>query len=781
MLERIQKIENVGSYNRAVAGGLAFTPVSVIYGENRNGKSTLCDILYSLSLNEPKLILDRKSIIRNQLPDTIRQKVELKFSGKQQAITFQNSQWDSQPPEDSNLYIFDHGFIHRNVMAGSTYSRENSANISGFILGENISAFEALEARNQQLRADKRTLANYRRGIETHEIDNFNTFIALPKPTQTLLELDAEIEASKIVQEGIATQITNITQVTRRANLSDLSDGVSINNTSEIINNCLALSMDNVHEASKAIVTAHKYKVSNKESFNGWAANGVTHLDEDCPFCGQELDAQAQELIESYRTAFDDAFQQFVTTTKSEVDRLRTKVLIQLDIEGLSQKHNQNIATLATYSEDSVNEKIEGNDLRELLDERFKSVVEALQVLNKESALTDRTVQSALTCKYDIPYTAVDPIEFGDLENKVTDFNEALQKYSETKESLNAMLIEFKDGQDVANLREKKRLEIAKNATVDLNRTRLNLDALCVQFNNLKVQIDEEQISYDTDKTTLEQAQEEFLNTYFVEINTLFRRVGSTDFEISRNINRGGTRTVYDLEVKFKGQLIDNSKLHCLFSESDRRALALCIFLAKIKQLSNADKAKAVLVMDDPVTSFDGERISSILLILFMLKPSIKQMIITTHYKGMASAIMKQFDDVTALKIIQTHVGSKFIETTKAEMTASPHDEMYAEIMSFIERRTQDNKLGKLRLFIEDEMRQRYKLPLVNLNLTERDTFNDCINALGNNGYIEQGVANSIHGYRNTLNEPAHVLALWSLEDSRAYAEGMMEFIYKDL
>lgn len=781
MLERIQKIENVGNYSRALAGGLPLGPVSVIYGENRNGKSTLCDILYSLSLNDPQLVLDRKSIIQGQEPASIDQLVELKFSDRQQAVKFRNSEWDSQPPEESNLYIFDHGFIHRNVMAGTKYSRENSTNVSGFILGENVAAFDALEVRNQQLRADKQTLGKHKRGLEHHEIGNVETFVALPVPTKTLAELDAEIQVSKLAQEQIATQITNTTQITQRANLNSLSNDVSITTTSQAINNCLALSMEDVHEASEAIVTTHKYKVNKKKSFNGWAANGIEQLNEDCPFCGQKLGVEAQELIESYRTAFDGAFQTFVKETKAEVTRLRTEILVDVNIEQLTEVHENNIATLDTYSEDAIRNKLNEFDYVVLLAQRFEFITEALQTLIGESAITNETISAALIGKYDTPYNAINLIDFDNLQAKIDDFNGAIQNYSEVIELVNAMLIEFKDSQYVADLLEMKRLESVNETGITSSRKRLNLDALCVQYHNLKEQIATDKKNYDTDKTVLELAQNAFLNTYFVAINGLFTRIGSTDFEISRNINNGGVRTIYDLEVKFKGQIVDNTKLHCLFSESDRRALALCIFLAKIQQLSVEDKAKAILIMDDPVTSFDSERISSILHILFTMKPTIKQMVITTHYKGMASAIMKLFDDVSAMKIIHTHAGSSFIATTKAEMAATAHDEHYTEIMNFVGRTTLDNKLDKLRLFIEDEMRQRYKLPLIGLNLTERDTFNDCINGLKDNNFIEENVAISIHGYRNTLNQPAHVLALWSLEDSRAYAEQMMNFIYNEL
>ena len=78
MLERIQKIENVGNYGQARAGQFLLGRVSVIYGENRNGKSTLCDILYSLSVNDPQLVLDRKSVVQGQEPDAINPQIELR-------------------------------------------------------------------------------------------------------------------------------------------------------------------------------------------------------------------------------------------------------------------------------------------------------------------------------------------------------------------------------------------------------------------------------------------------------------------------------------------------------------------------------------------------------------------------------------------------------------------------------------------------------------------------------------------------------------------------------
>ncbi|MEY0175640.1 AAA family ATPase [Providencia rettgeri] len=781
MLERIQIIDNIGNYSRVRSGSITFSDVNVIYGENRNGKSTLCDIFYSLSINNPQLILDRRSIIPNQVASQIQQKVELKFEGQGPTVKFVNSTWDSQPPENSKLYIFDHGFIHRNVMTGFTSSRENSTNLSGFILGENATQFEALEVRNQQLRADRRTLTTYKSQLETHELGDFDTFIASPKPIKTLQELEEDIRKSRISQQTLTTQIHNIDQVIRRANLDGISSLYSIDDKARRINYCLALSMENVHEASKAMVAAHKTHIAHNDSFDGWAAKGLTHLSEDCPFCGQTLSDNAQSLIESYRTAFDDAFQQFVVQVKQSVTLLQREILVDLSLETLIQKHERNLTILDDYHEESIRTQLEERCFTQQLNDKFEHIIRILPEIEHSITATNLIVETSLAEKYDVPYNPVTAIDFNEIQSKLDILNHSLSEYLVIIHAANEILTDFKNTQDVTVLLARKQQEEQNELAIMKEHKRLHLDSQCTQYIDLKAHIEASQIIYDRDKSELEQAQEIFLDTYFTEINTLFRTIGSSQFDISRRINRSGARTVYDLQVKFKGQLIDNSKLHCLFSESDRRALALCIFLAKVHQLSDEDKRKAILVMDDPVTSFDNERISNILRILFALKPSIKQMIITTHYKGMASAIMKKFNDAKALKIIQTAHGSSFIESTKEDMTATAHDERYMEIMSFVNRDTLDNKITKLRPFIEDEMRQRYRLPLESLNLTGSNTFNECIEALKNHNYIDGTVARLLHDYRTTLNLPAHELELWSLEDSRSYAEEMMNFIYNTL
>lgn len=782
MLERIQLIDNVGNYFQVNAGSIQFQPVNVIYGENRNGKSTLCDIFYSLALNNPQLILDRKSIIVNQPPSDINQTVKMKFSGQTRAIEFKNSNWDSIPPDDSRLYIFDHGFIHRNVMTGVNYTRENSTNMSGFILGENATQFEALEIRNQKLRNDRKDLTSIKSQLNTHGVGNVDNFVSMPLTEKTAEELNLELQASKEKQIALNTQISNIDHVIRRPILENIGIIRAIKDNLLSINTCLSLNMENVHEVSRAIVDEHKNKVANTNLFNGWASNGLKHLQDDCPFCGQDLKESAQVLIESYKTAFDTTFQIFLRGISTQVSSLLKINLVDSNFGSVKEQHLRNLNLLQnTYIEREIQSRIHTENFIEQFAQKFERLEYVFSELEQTNSEFDVVIRTSLEQKSQTPYNSIDPIDFTNLEAKFNEYCLLVGEYNDIKSAVNHILNQFKESQDVTLLKGLLNEEVSNEEALTKFKKRHDLDGLCTSYINLKTQCESDQISYDTDKTTLENAQNEFLDTYFIEINTLFRKIGSSDFGISKSINRSGTRTVYDLEVTFKGCPIDRNKLHCLFSESDRRALALCIFLAKIHQLPPIERAKAILVLDDPVTSFDNERISSILRILYTLNNSIKQLIITTHYKGMASAVMKKFSDAQALKIVQLENGSMLVKATKDEMTATAHDERYMEIIDFIERRTTDNKFTKLRPFIEDEMRQRYRLSLSKIGLNDRTSFNDCIEGLKNNAYISDPVAESLHDFRTTLNLPAHELDLWTVDDSRSYAEQMMDFIYCEL
>ncbi|PNG62859.1 hypothetical protein CRN61_09175 [Vibrio vulnificus] len=775
MLRRIRKIEGIGSYHSARAGGTQFSDVNIIYGENRNGKSTLCDIFYSLATNNPELIKDRKAIPR-QGTTANPMKVEFQFDNAPTSV-FANEAWGPGLPADCELHIFDHNFIHRNVMSGTVNNRENSENISNFILGEeNTERFEALKAEKEALATTNTSLRTAKAALEANGINDVAAYVASELPTESIEELNVAIAASIAKQESLTVQIGSVTQSKARKNLKEISTAFDITAASNEINECLATSMEEAHTDAKTLVQAHMEHLKDQNGFKGWASSGLTHLDESCPFCGQELQGESLELIESYKVAFNEAFSNFIRDTKASATQLLTKQLITIDEQAINQVHEENKRALELYPEQSVIEQIA--ELIPLIDDKYEAVQASIGQLNVKHNELKPQVFELLNVKIETAYNAVDAIDFSPLQSAIDSFNDTKEAYKVVIDSINEKLIEFKDGLNSEALTATKAAENMNEKALENKKLRHTLEEKCATYRQLSTQAEQDQEAYNHNKATLEASQEEFLDNYFDEINLLFQSLGSRNFNISRRQNNGGRKIVYDLEVSFNGIAIPRNKMNCLFSESDRRALALCIYLAKIKKLSAEDRAKAILVMDDPVTSFDNERISSILNKLYEISPSIKQLFITTHYRGMAATAIKKFANTSALKIVKVANGSDFAATTEAEMTATEHDDAYNEITAFINSEIHDNKILILRPFLETELRHRYKDQLRANGATLRTDFSVCIDTLKNNDIITEAVATEIHSFRTTLNPPMHELMEMNIEDVRHIATNMMDLIY---
>lgn len=412
----------------------------------------------------------------------------------------------------------------------------------------------------------------------------------------------------------------------------------------------------------------------------------------------------------------------------------------------------------------------------------FQSIELALSDLYDTNDSVAKTIENDLNYKYEVPYSSLPPIDFTQLKSKFSIFDNSIAEYNSVKDKINVELDRFKASQNTVVLQNSVDTEANAEKLLLSQRKRLDMNEDCIEFSGLCSDLQAAEDEYKERKAKLEEDQEEFLNNYFDEINRIFSSIGTKNFEISRGTNNIGTRTVYELKVSFKGENINKDKFHCIFSESDRRALALSVYFAKINKLPDDERLKAILIMDDPVTSFDSERITSILGILYRLKSHVKQLIVTTHYKGMASSMMMKFSkEASAIKIIQTQNGSILKQATEAEMTETAHNKRYNEIMDFVERRTNEDKIEQLRVFVEAEMRSRYKRQLISLNLNEKSGFNDCLKALKDKSYITESSFLSLDDLRGSLNVPSHNIQHRSLEDSRSYAEDMMKTIYNEI
>jgi wobble nucleotide-excising tRNase len=780
MLERIKLLQGIGNFSSTRPSAIKLNKVTVLYGENRYGKSTICDVFHSLATDNPSYITSRQTIPLNE---TKPQKVELAFvnaAGANVVSTFENGSWVAKNPDCSKLYVFDQSFIHRNVITGQKPERANSECMTGFILGEaNTALFQALAVMKTNLANAKRELSTIETQFTSRFVANIPQYVESATPTQTKQELLVSNSAIENAKQQLIGNIQNIDVLKRRYNILAVGTQVNFSPQFESINTILASSLQNVHQGSLNVLQSHMDDhVNHAATFKGWASQGVSHIEDDCPFCGQVLNNDASNLIGAYQQAFNAEFDSFNSQTRQTLNSLRLPFLLPQTREQIVQQHQANKGVFEQYVEPQVTGNATLTPLSAQLEDKHIALLAQFDALLMNCEAATEFWLPRLEQKLATPYEQAQGISFEHFNASYLAYNQAIFEYWQVAEQINNIFNAFKASLDVVQLNAQVTELNRQQGVLKLGVSRIELDPFCISYKQKVAGITTLEAAYARQKIHLEQSQSVYLDSYFTYINSLFQELGSNDFEIIKVPNNRGRQVVYDLKVKFKGQDIPADKVNTIFSESDRRALALCIFLAKVITLTPVEKGKAILVMDDPVTSFDNERITLILNKLDEVQTTIKQLIITTHYKGMAAKAAKKFRGcVTTVKLVHG-VDTCTIQAIDAEkMMATDHDMAFDRIKAFVARETNNDILTTLRPFFEHEIRHRYKKQLQDLNVAKED-ISVCTRTLKDNGIMSVDLETRISAIRDSLNTPMHELGDNGIDNTRSLATSILDVIY---
>lgn len=127
MLQEIRFIQSIGHFEEAKPlQNTRLGPCTLIFGENGWGKSTVADILRSLSTNNPSILAGRTT-----LNVTVPQKAILHVAG--QNAVFQNGAWSCPRPA---VTVYDSSFVNYKVYSGDIVSAEHLKNQYGLLVGE---------------------------------------------------------------------------------------------------------------------------------------------------------------------------------------------------------------------------------------------------------------------------------------------------------------------------------------------------------------------------------------------------------------------------------------------------------------------------------------------------------------------------------------------------------------------------------------------------------------------------------------------------------------------
>jgi wobble nucleotide-excising tRNase len=600
MIRKILAIKNVGVFSSYGAGrDVEFRRLTIIFGENGRGKTTLTAIFRSLQTGNAHYILGRRNLNAADPP-------EVSILLATQKATFSKGTWDALL---TDMEVFDDAFVHQNVHAGDCVDHEHKKNLYRVIVGEEGVKFaECVDDLDSGIKEANKVIANKRAILAIHVPSglSLDEFIAVPPKEgveEEIVAKEAELAefklSSEIKEKGLLTRL-------------------ALPNLPDEFHTLLSRELADVSKTAEAQVHAHMHASMDRPD-EAWVAQGLQYAkDENCPFCGQGMSRSG--LLEAYRSYFGEQYRalkrDIALLLAAVTAALSEKTLLPLQ-KAMADNHSlcqfwQQLMTLETPA---------------LSFDHLQSALEGLRI----------TAQSYVGQKMAEP---LEPLVPGsDFECAAAIYEEAkvaIEDHNRAIDTANKSI----DCKKAETARADGEMICAGLARLKNNRLRYSaaVDQACRDF----VSAGEAKIILDEDKKKAKKKLDEYtagvFGKYQAEINSLLEkfnagfRIGKTKSSyiggtpsssyvivINKTAVELGDRKTPDGTPCFKNTL----------SAGDRSTLALAFFIARLNH--DPRLADKTIVLDDPINSQDMSRATCTRQIICRLASQAKQIIVLSH------------------------------------------------------------------------------------------------------------------------------------------------------
>ena len=640
-LQEVRYVQNVGRFEKGQSvADAAFGPCTLVFGENGWGKSTLADLLRSLTTDNPDIVIGRKTLAGG--PE---QKAILRF-GTQQAV-FENGAWSGVRPR---IVIYDSVFINENVFSGDVVSNEHLKKQYGLVVGEEgvrrVRRIVELDGQNR----DNNSLI---RLAET-ELDGIIRAAGpegMKRAAFLALEVPADIDAQ------IATKDTAVKQAGRAKELKAAAEpqALPVPTETEEFRKGLHSKIEQIAEAAAKAVRDHIAKHEEKgrdsvTSHESWLETGTVFIDDDeCAFCGQALDDRT--LVDSYAEFFSTAYKKLATDVKAKRDTLARYASGDFKTR-VDQFVTQNTA-LYTYWQEAA--KIEPPKLDDIGD--------AVTSMETAAVLLDTVFQKKQGNLTEV--AAGEDVEaaiqaWDDGRKEIIRLNGILDTYVAQIKQLKGSI----DATELPRLeKELKTLQAAKQChepdTIAVIEKLAAREKIKKDIAKEKAAVKKELNAHGRSIT---ETLGKTINSYLGRLNAGFRidykepnyqgKEPAASYQILINEVPVSPRSTSDnlAEPSFRNTM----------SAGDKSTLALALFLARI----NADPGlgQTIVVLDDPFTSLDNFRRQFTAIEIRKLCGSAGQVIVLSHDKNFLRLLWDKIEQ-SSIKGIAIQTGAPGMTT----------------------------------------------------------------------------------------------------------------------
>lgn len=613
--------------------------VNILYGENGSGKSSVCNILKSVSQN------------KNFDPRHKPEEVSLTFDDGEYKYLTDGNVWDKLKNEDDILF-FDREFVDEHVHLG--HNRDTQQGGQEQRSGKMIIEFDSEAIKLREAREKSKINKDEQEKIvEKFRKDNNDTLLFALLEGENVL-----YEKYKTKPKGDITKIKNELLTNKKMlekkletdhalqkQVDDIQDTIKEIEDVEID---IPLSDYGKYQAIFDFDLKEQVKIEaeqnlieklrlHKDFFEVGFEIREKHSDQ-CPFCQSKNEEEnIGKIIKAYNDIFDNTYkkqlQQFSDKKRelvSELELIKQEFndfdlnAIFLELKKLDQDYK--IKKIYSVNEEKFYKKPQTNKISELITRLTK--------LNKPNKEKIKTV-------YDEVKAEAEAIEkfFEDIAKFVDEKNKIIQKFKadNTGEKIKGRIIE-----NSAKISEIDRALIFFNEKKIDSQTRKEQKEK--QLKSLEKKLEDFKTQHKNIRTEYENyASTEAFAKLLRKIESYFKNF-NFNFQLTLDTER---RTGTTKEFPFAFKVLDSEKNERDFkeglSEGELQVLSLCFFFAFLD--IQKDKENKVLVFDDPITSLDNSNLSSLVDLISIEREKFSQTFVFTHHRTFFKFLRNKFKD----------------------------------------------------------------------------------------------------------------------------------------
>ena len=360
MINKVEKLVSIGKFrNYQATGQVNFKKLTLIYGDNGNGKTTLTSVFRSLATNNSEIIRSRISTNHTTV-----QAAQISRLGTPNIFhTFGANGWTAQFPE---IEIFDIHFVNENIYSGFDFSDEHRKQLHQFVIG---AQGVAIQTQIEQNKIDKTNSRQIQSDIEVQLIQQvgnnlstnlINSFLSIPVEQandidQLIINAEtvlASANANAIIQT--LQPLSNLTRISTGINLDSLI--ADLQTTSQTIQNRVLETLFSQH--------CQDLSASTFDGPENWLQKGFAYVKSkqalnepniSCPFCKQSIDANS-DILNAYASKFNADFNALVQRLQTHLQSLQNfnfDVTIQA-INNINQINASRITSWTTHLPSTV-------------------------------------------------------------------------------------------------------------------------------------------------------------------------------------------------------------------------------------------------------------------------------------------------------------------------------------------------------------------------------------------------------------------------------------------